>query len=206
MILLEAMPRSLPPTLLVNFLTCTFSTSAPTSTSNHRTLNLSCTFSTSTFSIDYYYEIPNIYSFTPQSASPLADRSAHDMFLLAYAQSGPGPSNGYGSVQLLRKQRGPNYVLLNYKLQHTCMLGSRYSLVFFLKKIITIDSPKKKKKKITIYCQPNNSNIFSLKDIEMLIRKFWWGLRGDRRKIHRKNWESDAAWAYRSRISNTQLL
>ena len=71
MILLEAMPRSLPPTLLVNFLTCTFSTSAPTSTSNHRTLNLSCTFSTSTFSIDYYYEIPNIYSFTPQWASPL---------------------------------------------------------------------------------------------------------------------------------------
>ena len=26
-------------------------------------------------------------------------------------------------------------------------------------------------------------------DIEMLIRKFWWGQRGDRRKIHWKKWE-----------------
>ena len=28
------------------------------------------------------------------------------------------------------------------------------------------------------------------KDIEMLIRKFWWGQRGERRKIHWKNWET----------------
>ena len=26
-------------------------------------------------------------------------------------------------------------------------------------------------------------------DIEMLIRKFWWGQRGDRRKIHWRKWE-----------------
>ena len=26
-------------------------------------------------------------------------------------------------------------------------------------------------------------------DIKMLIRKFWWGQRGDRRKIHWKKWE-----------------
>ena len=26
-------------------------------------------------------------------------------------------------------------------------------------------------------------------DIEMLIRKFWWGQQGDRRKIHWKKWE-----------------
>ena len=26
-------------------------------------------------------------------------------------------------------------------------------------------------------------------DIEMLIRKFWWGQRGDRRKIRWKKWE-----------------
>ena len=26
-------------------------------------------------------------------------------------------------------------------------------------------------------------------DIEMLIKKFWWGQRGDRRKIHWKKWE-----------------
>ena len=26
-------------------------------------------------------------------------------------------------------------------------------------------------------------------DIELLIRKFWWGQRGDRRKIHWKKWE-----------------
>ena len=29
-----------------------------------------------------------------------------------------------------------------------------------------------------------------LKDIEMMIRKFWWGQRGDQRKIHWKNWET----------------
>lgn len=27
-------------------------------------------------------------------------------------------------------------------------------------------------------------------DIELLIQKFWWGERGDQRKIHRKNWET----------------
>ena len=26
-------------------------------------------------------------------------------------------------------------------------------------------------------------------DIEVMIRKFWWGQRGDRRKIHWKKWE-----------------
>ena len=26
-------------------------------------------------------------------------------------------------------------------------------------------------------------------DIEMLIRKFWWGQRGEQRKIHWRNWE-----------------
>ena len=29
-----------------------------------------------------------------------------------------------------------------------------------------------------------------LNDIEMIIRKFWWGQRGDQRKIHWKNWET----------------
>ena len=29
-----------------------------------------------------------------------------------------------------------------------------------------------------------------LKDIEMMIRKFWWGQRGDQRKIHWKNWDT----------------
>ena len=29
-----------------------------------------------------------------------------------------------------------------------------------------------------------------LEDIEMMIRKFWWGQRGDQRKIHWKNWET----------------
>ena len=28
------------------------------------------------------------------------------------------------------------------------------------------------------------------RDIEMLTRKFWWGQRGKRRKIHWKNWET----------------
>ena len=28
------------------------------------------------------------------------------------------------------------------------------------------------------------------RDIEMMIRKFWWGQRGDQRKIHWKNWET----------------
>ena len=28
------------------------------------------------------------------------------------------------------------------------------------------------------------------RDIEMLIRKFWWGQRGERQKIHWKNWET----------------
>ena len=27
-------------------------------------------------------------------------------------------------------------------------------------------------------------------DIEAMIQKFWWGQRGDRRKIHWKNWKS----------------
>ena len=29
-----------------------------------------------------------------------------------------------------------------------------------------------------------------LNDIEMMIRKFWWGQRGDQSKIHWKNWET----------------
>ena len=29
-----------------------------------------------------------------------------------------------------------------------------------------------------------------IQDIERLIRKFWWGQRGDQRKIHWKNWET----------------
>ena len=29
-----------------------------------------------------------------------------------------------------------------------------------------------------------------LNDIEMMIRKFWWGQRGNQRKIHWKNWET----------------
>ena len=29
-----------------------------------------------------------------------------------------------------------------------------------------------------------------LEDIEMMIRKFWWGQSGDQRKIHWKNWET----------------
>ena len=29
-----------------------------------------------------------------------------------------------------------------------------------------------------------------LNDIEMMIRKFWWGQRGDQLKIHLKNWET----------------
>ena len=28
-----------------------------------------------------------------------------------------------------------------------------------------------------------------INDIEMLIRKFWWGYRGEQRKIHRVSWE-----------------
>nr|XP_023923650.1 uncharacterized protein LOC112035044 [Quercus suber] len=28
------------------------------------------------------------------------------------------------------------------------------------------------------------------KEIEMMIQKFWWGQRGDRRKVHWKNWET----------------
>ena len=29
-----------------------------------------------------------------------------------------------------------------------------------------------------------------LNDIEMMIRKFWWGQQGDQRKIHQKNWKT----------------
>ena len=38
---------------------------------------------------------------------------------------------------------------------------------------------------ISCFCLP----IGLCQDIEMLIRKFWWGQRGDKRKIHWKKWE-----------------
>ena len=28
------------------------------------------------------------------------------------------------------------------------------------------------------------------KDIEVMIQKFWWGQRGDRRKVHWNNWDT----------------
>ena len=51
---------------------------------------------------------------------------------------------------------------------------------------------------ILLYFYHPNSHVSSFKfklplglccDIKMMIQKFWWGQRGDRRKIHWKKWE-----------------